>query len=306
MFTLSKLVLMIFKFKNILLNFYNKIVRFFINNFVRFNSELSLNQTFNGNPFHLVDPSPWPFLSGLAAFSTLTSAVAYMQNINPDTLILKLSFIYLLFCMYRWFSDIIVEATFEGQHTKAVLQGLRYGMLLFIVSEVMFFFSFFWSFFHYSVAPSVALGCVWPPIGIQTLDPWMVPFLNTVILLSSGVTITWAHKALIGGFREEVTNGMAATIFLGIIFTGFQAFEYKTSTFSINDSVYGSIFYMATGFHGFHVLVGTLFIFFSLLRHIKYHFTVEQHFGFEAAAWYWHFVDVVWLFLFAAIYWWGS
>ena len=271
-----------------------------------FKNEIKLTQLFNGNPFHLVDPSPWPFLSGLAAFSTFTGVVSYIQNINPDLALVKLSFIYLLFCMYRWFSDIILESTFEGHHTKAVLQGLRYGMLLFILSEVMFFFSFFLSFFHFSIAPNVAIGCVWPPIGIQTLDPWLVPFLNTVILLSSGVTITWAHKALLGGFRDIVTKGMTYTIVLGIIFTGFQAFEYKTSNFSINDSVYGSIFYMATGFHGFHVLVGTLFILFSLLRHTKYHFTVEQHFGFEAAAWYWHFVDVVWLFLFASIYWWGS
>lgn len=266
------------------------------------------NKTFNWelHAFHLVDPSPWPFFMSIAALNFTSGMIIYMNNLRSGFFYVFLGLFLILFFMYCWFIDIIVEATFEGQHTYIVQRGLRYGMLLFIVSEVMFFFSFFWAFFHSSLAPGTGIGCVWPPQGIKSLDPFMVPFLNTLILLSSGVSITWAHRAFFVHNRLEVIQGLILTIVLGIIFTGFQGFEYTTSEFSINDGIYGSIFYMATGFHGFHVLIGTLFIFFCLVRHYKYHFTVEHHFGFEAAAWYWHFVDVVWLFLFGTIYWWGS
>lgn len=212
----------------------------------------------------------------------------------------------LLLIVYRWFRDIVVESTFEGNHTAKVQTGLRFGMVLFIVSEIMFFFAFFWAFFHSSLSPAVAIGCVWPPMGIETLNPWEVPFLNTLILLSSGVSITWAHRAIIAGNRANTIIGLGITILLGIIFTLCQLFEYITAPFGINDGVYGSVFYMATGFHGFHVFVGTTFLVVCLLRQVFYHFTIEHHFGFEAAAWYWHFVDVVWLFLFTSIYWWGS
>lgn len=257
------------------------------------------------HPFHLVDPSPWPLYVSINALSIAVSFILYFGNFEAGFISIVFSIGSLLNTMYSWFFDIVTESTFEGQHTLAVQLGLRYGMLLFIVSEIMFFVSFFWAFFHSSLAPSIAIGCVWPPLGIQVLDPFGVPLLNTAILLSSGVTITWAHRAIVWGDRDQTTQGLALTILLGIIFTGFQGLEYTTSEFSINDGIYGSVFYMATGFHGFHVLVGTIFIFFCLIRHYKYHFTVEQHFGFEAAAWYWHFVDVVWLFLFATIYWWG-
>ena len=268
--------------------------------------QTNLFNLFVGNRFHLVDPSPWPFLVSIGAFSVFTASVNYIQNILESVVVFQLSFLYFGLCIARWFTDIVTEGTMEGQHTLAVLQGLRYGMLLFIVSEVMFFFSFFWAFFHFSTAPSVAIGCTWPPVGIQTLNPWLVPFVNTVILLTSGVTITWAHKALYARLRMETIIALVLTVTLGAIFTGFQGLEYKTSNFNINDSVYGSIFYMATGFHGFHVLVGTIFIVVGLIRHYYYHFTDTQHFGFESSAWYWHFVDVVWIFLFGTIYWWGS
>jgi cytochrome c oxidase subunit 3 len=208
--------------------------------------------------------------------------------------------------MYRWFTDIITEATFEGHHTFKVQQGLRYGMVLFIVSEIMFFFGFFWAFFHSSLSPAVSIGCIWPPKGIEVIKPFELPFLNTLILLSSGVSITWAHRALLSGNRNSTILALAITVLLGIIFTGCQAFEYYTAPFSINDGIYGSIFYMTTGFHGFHVLVGTIFLLANLWRQTEYHFTRQHHFGFEAGAWYWHFVDVVWIFLFTTLYWWGS
>jgi cytochrome c oxidase subunit 3 len=179
-------------------------------------------------------------------------------------------------------------------------------MILFIVSEVMFFFAFFWAFFHSSLAPTIEIGSVWPPLGIEVLNPWDIPLLNTLILLLSGVTVTWAHHSIVAGERKQAIISLTLTVSLGIIFTIFQALEYIEANFTISDSVYGSTFYMATGFHGFHVLIGTIFLSVCLLRLFYKHFTRQHHFGFEAAAWYWHFVDVVWLFLFITIYWWGG
>tara|TARA_B110000879_G_scaffold62229_1_gene87397 strand:- start:2873 stop:3562 length:690 start_codon:yes stop_codon:yes gene_type:complete len=212
----------------------------------------------------------------------------------------------ILFMMYVWWRDIIREGTIEGQHTMRVQKGLRMGMLLFIVSEVMFFFAFFWAFFHASFNPSVALGGVWPPAFMVILDPWKVPLLNTIILLTSGATVTWAHHAIVWGSKGHAMSALLYTVALATVFTGLQAFEYVTAPFSISDSIYGSTFFMATGFHGFHVFIGTCFLTVCFFRLTLNHFTREHHFGFEAAAWYWHFVDVVWLFLFITIYWWGS
>ena len=183
---------------------------------------------------------------------------------------------------------------------------MRYGMILFIASEVMFFVAWFWAYFNAALYPTAQIQNQWPPAGIQTFDPWDLPFLNTLILLMSGVTVTWAHHALREGNRRQTLQGLALTIALGASFTCVQAFEYSHAAFGFADGIYSSTFFMATGFHGFHVIVGTLFLIVCLVRAYKGHFKPEQHFGFEAAAWYWHFVDVVWLFLFACIYWWGS
>jgi len=208
--------------------------------------------------------------------------------------------------MFVWWRDIIREGTFEGQHTSTVQLGLRMGMLLFIVSEIMFFVAFFWAFFHSSFNPSPAIGGVWPPAFFEVLNAWEIPFLNTVILLNSGATVTWAHHAIVWGNKRSASLALISTIFLAVIFTALQVFEYTSASFSISDGIYGSCFYMATGFHGFHVFIGTCFLTVCLIRLNLNHFTKEHHFGFEAAAWYWHFVDVVWLFLFVTIYWWGS
>jgi cytochrome c oxidase subunit 3 len=258
------------------------------------------------HPFHLVDFSPWPIFGALSAFTSTVGGVMYMHAYSGGGLMLSLGFIILIYTFFVWWRDVIREATFGGYHTLAVQNGMRWGMLLFIVSEVMFFFAFFWAFFHSSLAPTIELGAVWPPHGIQVLNPWEVPFLNTVILLSSGAAVTWAHHGLLAGQPKTTTVGLIVTIILAAIFTGFQALEYLEAPFTISDSVYGSTFFLATGFHGFHVFVGTCFLTVCLFRHRAYHFTKNHHFGFEAAAWYWHFVDVVWLFLFVTIYWWGS
>ena len=198
------------------------------------------------------------------------------------------------------------EGTLEGQHTSLVQLGLRFGMLLFIVSEVMFFFAFFWAFFWAALSPTPEIGSVWPPQGIDVLSAWEVPLLNTLILLTSGASVTWAHHAIVAGDRDGAIQGLIVTIALAVLFTALQAFEYVNAGFTISDSVFGSTFYMATGFHGFHVFIGTCFLTVCLRRLVSNHFTRQHHFGFEAAAWYWHFVDVVWLFLFVSVYWWGG
>jgi len=256
--------------------------------------------------FHLVDPSPWPLLGSFSGLTTTFGGVLYFHGYAGVSFLWQFGLSMILFVMFCWWRDVIREGTIEGQHTTRVQTGLRMGMLLFIVSEVMFFFAFFWAFFHASFNPSQAIGGVWPPAFLTILDPWKVPLLNTVILLTSGATVTWCHHAIVWGSKAQALISLVLTILLAIIFTALQGFEYVTSPFTISDSVYGSSFFLATGFHGFHVFIGTCCLTVSLLRIDLSHFTREHHFGFEAAAWYWHFVDVVWLFLFITIYWWGS
>jgi cytochrome c oxidase subunit 3 len=256
--------------------------------------------------FHLVTPSPWPFTAAMAALMITFGGVMYMHSYYNGGFILALGIISLLTILIAWWRDVVRESTFEGHHTIAVQMGLRLGMLLFILSEVMFFFAFFWAYFHASLAPTIEIGCIWPPHGIIPFNPWGIPLLNTYILLLSGVTITYVHHALINGNYEGAKEGFLYTIGLALVFTLFQIFEYIEAPFSISDGIYGSTFFMATGFHGLHVIIGTVFISVCFVRFLFSHFTKQHHFGFEAAAWYWHFVDVVWLFLFVSIYWWGS
>jgi len=256
------------------------------------------------HPFHLVDPSPWPFFTGFAALFVTSGTALYMHS--HGAMLAQLGFVFLLICLFQWWRDVVREGTFQGLHTSRVQRGLRYGVLLFIITEVMFFVAFFWGFFHSSLSPSVEIGNMWPPVGIDVLNPWEVPLINTLILLLSGVTVTWAHHSIVAGHRSGAVLGLFLTIVLAVIFTSLQAFEYTAASFDISDGIYGSTFYMATGFHGFHVIVGTTFLAVCFGRLLRHHFTTEHHFGFEAAAWYWHFVDVVWLFLFTSVYWWGN
>nr|BAH86567.1 cytochrome c oxidase subunit III [Branchiostoma floridae] len=259
---------------------------------------------YQSHPWHLVEPSPWPLVGGSAAF-TLTVGLVMWFHYNSISLMI-LGLVMIVATMIQWWRDVIREATFQGCHTSYVLSGLRRGMVLFIVSEVFFFLAFFWAFFHSSLAPTVELGVTWPPVGVHPLNAFAVPLLNTAVLLSSGVTVTWAHHALMEGKRTEAIQSLAITVMLGLYFTGLQAWEYYEAPFTIADSVYGSTFFVATGFHGLHVIIGSTFLMVCLGRQVFYHYTSSHHFGFEAAAWYWHFVDVVWLFLYVCIYWWGS
>lgn len=256
--------------------------------------------------YHLVDPSPWPILTATSALSMLLGATMYFHSYSNGLFVAFLGFISVIACMSIWWRDIIREGTFEGRHSTVVQKGLRLGMALFILSEVCFFAAFFWGFFHSSLSPTIEIGSIWPPDGVETFDPWAVPFFNTVLLLSSGATITWAHHAILAGDRLGALAGLEATIGLAVTFTFVQGYEYIGAPFSISDGIYGSTFFIATGFHGIHVLIGTIIIIVMTVRLYHHHFTREHHFGFEAGAWYWHFVDVVWLFLFVSIYWWGN
>nr|YP_010486852.1 Cytochrome c oxidase subunit 3 [Poliometra prolixa]UWI54396.1 cytochrome c oxidase subunit 3 [Poliometra prolixa] len=256
------------------------------------------------HPYHLVDQSPWPITASLGALISTIGLVLWFQGFGFFVTFLGLSS--LLVVSVFWWRDVIREATFQGNHTSYVGVGLRFGMVLFITSEVLFFFAFFWAFFHSSLAPSVELGVCWPPVGIEPLNPFLVPLLNTAVLLSSGVTVTWCHHSILEKGWAGAVQGLFFTVLLGLYFTGLQAWEYYDAPFTISDSVYGSTFFVATGFHGLHVIIGTTFLLVCFFRLIVSHFSSLHHFGFEAAAWYWHFVDVVWLFLFISIYWWGS
>lgn len=269
-------------------------------------SKINFKNIQQDHPYHIVDPSPWPFIISFGLFFFVFGLAMFFHNFNGSKLLMFTGFLIIVLTMYVWFRDIVREAVYEGQHTKQVQLGLRNGMLLFIFSELMFFISFFWAFFHSSLSPTPEIGSLWPPLGINTIDPWGIPLLNTIILLSSGATITWAHHSIICGNRKNSILSLFLTIFLAFFFLIIQAYEYIESTFSISDSIYGTTFFLLTGFHGLHVLIGLIFIVVSTIRLINHHFSKQHHFGLEAAIWYWHFVDIVWLFLFIVVYWWGG
>nr|QJX65651.1 cytochrome c oxidase subunit III [Amorophaga japonica] len=260
--------------------------------------------THHNHPYHLVDYSPWP-ITGAMGILTLTMGVTkWFHNLNFD--MMMLGYLITILTMFQWWRDISREGAYQGKHTQLVMNGLKWGMILFITSEVLFFLSFFWTFFHSSLSPNIEIGMTWPPYMIIPFNPFQIPLLNTIILISSGISVTWAHHSLMENKNNQVTQSLFLTVMLGIYFTILQAYEYIEASFTISDSVYGSTFFMATGFHGLHVIIGTIFLLICLFRHLNNQFSMNHHFGFEAAAWYWHFVDVVWLFLYVSIYWWGN
>ena len=281
-----------------------KLQRYIKKQILKITQKILRNQSQVAHSFHLVDESPWPLYASTTALGLTVGLVNWFHTL--DIKLMFLSIARLILTASLWWKDVSLEGSGQGFHTSIVNLGLRWGIVLFIVSEIFFFLRFFWAFFHRRLSPTVEIGNYWPPIGIITFNPFEVPFLNTLVLLRSGVTVTWAHHRVIRGNRKEGKLGLIITIILGVYFTALQALEYAEASFSIADSAYGSTFFIATGFHGLHVLVGTLFLLVCLFRIIKYHFSSIHHFGLEAAAWYWHFVDVVWLFLFVWIYWWGN
>ncbi|MGQ0526827.1 MAG: cytochrome c oxidase subunit 3 [Alphaproteobacteria bacterium] len=263
------------------------------------------------HPYHLVRPSIWPLIGAISAGLLATAAVLFMHKTPVLGILTGLPGIIaalaaVMLVMFFWWKDVIAESVTERVHNKVTEFGLRFGMALFIASEVMFFVAFFWAFFDASLYPKEAIGFVWPPQNIEIIEPFHLPFLMTMILLLSGCTVTWAHHAILKNQQREFIQALGLTVLLGAGFLCFQVYEYVHAHFGFTDGIYASAFFMATGFHGFHVFVGTVFLFVCWKRAKKGHFTPDRHFGFEAAAWYWHFVDVVWLFLFIAIYWWGN
>lgn len=261
---------------------------------------------FQGHPFHLVSPSPWPLFSSASLLTLTTTMVSAMHGFGAASTILWAGLLSVIFTMSFWFRDIISEGTYLGNHTLAVQRGLNLGVALFIVSEAFFFLAIFWAYFHSALSPTIELGAQWPPMGIESINAFELPLLNTVLLLASGVTITYSHHTLIQGKRIGALTGATATLVLAFLFTGFQGLEYSTASFTITDGSYGSTFYFGTGFHGLHVIIGTIFLAVGFWRILAYHLTENHHLGFEAGILYWHFVDVVWLFLFLSVYYWGS
>jgi len=279
--------------------------------------------------YHLVDPSPWPFVGSLGGFVLAIGFVVLTKGLVMDEAswahfflgagqpwFMVLGFLIVGWTMIGWWGDVIKESR-KGDHTPVVDLGLRYGMILFIVSEVMFFAAWFWVFFELALFHEVRAGAgwdgapigadfagweTWPPPGVETFDPFHLPLINTLILLLSGTTVTWAHHALQHGDRKGAKLGLALTVGLGLLFTCVQVYEYTHAYFDFSGNLYGATFFMATGFHGAHVIIGTIFLAVCLIRLMAGQFSAQKHFGFEAAAWYWHFVDVVWLFLFVFIY----
>jgi cytochrome c oxidase subunit 3 len=269
--------------------------------------------------YHLVDPSPWPFIGAMSALVMAIGLIMTMKGLplaglKAGPYVLGAGLIGVLYTMLAWWTDVTREAEHGGHHTRVVQLHHRYGMIMFIASEVMFFVAWFWAYFEVALFPgdfrqfqrTELTGGVWPPNGIETFDPWHLPLINTVVLLTSGTTVTWAHHALLHNDRESVKKALWLTVALGLAFTALQIIEYTHASFSFSGHIYGATFFMATGFHGFHVVIGTIFLAACLYRVYLGHFRPNQHLGFEFAAWYWHFVDVVWLFLFAAIYVWGA
>ena len=261
---------------------------------------------FQFHPYHMVDPSPWPISLSFSLLIMAISAVMYFHGFKYGGYLLNLGTALTCTGMALWWRDVIVEGTFLGHHTEQVKKGLIIGIALFIASEFMAFVSIFWAYFHSSLTPTVEIGGVWPPVGIITLDPFAIPLLNTILLLSSGAFITYAHHALIKGNRRAAILGTILTIIFAILFTALQGYEYKEAGFSIADSVFGSAFFCSTGLHGAHVIVGTLFISVQFFRLLTHHHTKSHHCGMEGAIAYWHFVDVVWLGLYGCVYLWAA
>nr|YP_010990570.1 cytochrome c oxidase subunit III [Kodaianella bicinctifrons]WOW98884.1 cytochrome c oxidase subunit III [Kodaianella bicinctifrons] len=256
------------------------------------------------HPFHMVTKSPWPIIMSMNILTMLLGTVMWMTK--KEMITMNVGMLMTTLCSIVWWRDVTRESTYQGNHTNKVISGIKMGMILFIMSEIMFFSSFFWSFFHSSLSPSIEIGMNWPPKSIKSFNPTEVPLLNTIILISSGVTVTWSHQTILMNKYKNSIKALMLTIILGVYFTFLQKWEYSQSMFSMADSIYGSTFFISTGFHGIHVIVGTTFLIVCLLRMKLMHFTMNHHLGFEAAAWYWHFVDVVWLFLYLSVYWWGK
>lgn len=272
------------------------------------NTRTTKNDRVTRHPFHIVSRSPWPILLGACAIHVPISIIWILEEFEGCLIYLGLSIFLLTTVLWSWLADVVCEATYQGLYTSYVQKNLKIGFLLFIVSEIMFFFALFWTFFYSAINPSIWIGAVWPPYGFIVIKWYGLPLLNTFILLSSGVAVTYAHRAASRGVGSKALaiEGLLATIAIGLLFVAVQFVEFNNCWFSINDSIYGSVFFFITGFHGIHVGIGLIMLSVTLVRTVLGHFEYFPIIGFEITVWYWHFVDVVWLFVFTFVYIWGA
>nr|YP_010834287.1 cytochrome c oxidase subunit III [Melecta chinensis]WFP44655.1 cytochrome c oxidase subunit 3 [Melecta chinensis] len=256
------------------------------------------------HPYHLVTNSPWPLFLSISIFNILMNICMWFNLEEFKIKILMINFLIFFLCFNLWIRDVIRESFFQGMHTLMISKFLKFSMILFILSELFFFISFFWTYFHMFIAPDPEIGMQWPPKNIIMFDPYEVPLMNSIILIASGISVTWCHNSLLNNNYNDSKTSLSLTISLGVCFSLFQYIEYKDSFFCINDSIFGSIFFLMTGFHGLHIIIGIIMLSYSLGRFINQQMSKTHHFNFELSLWYWHFVDVIWLFLYLFLYWW--
>lgn len=255
-------------------------------------------------PYFILNISPWPILIAINIFNIIISNIILINF--KFNIISPINIILIILISLIWWRDIIRERTFQGNHNFYIINLIKFRIILFIISEIFLFISFFWNFLHNSLAPSIELGLNWPPKNINFFNPILIPLLNTIILLTSRFTITLTHLYLLNNNKKKTIIFINLTIFLSIYFLFLQILEYKQATFTFSDSIFGSSFYIATGFHGIHVIIGIIFLLINLIRIINIHFSFIHHISFELGAWYWHFIDIIWLFLYITFYWWNN
>lgn len=255
-------------------------------------------------PYFILNLRPWPIFISINTFNFIISNIIIFNYKFNLILLINLTLIISIF--FLWWRDIIRERTFQGNHNFNIINLIKLRIILFIISELFLFISFFWNFLHNSLAPSIELGLNWPPKNIIFFNPILIPILNTIILLTSSFTVTLTHLYLLNNNKKKSILFINLTIILSIYFLFLQIIEYKQATFTFSDSIFGSSFYIATGFHGIHVLIGTIFLLTNLIRIINIQISFIHHIRFELAAWYWHFIDIIWLILYITFYWWNN
>lgn len=254
-------------------------------------------------PFHLVAPSPWPFFTSLAFLRFGLGVVVIVRSQNYY--IFLISLLLLVSSSFLWGRDISRERKLEGAHREETMKGLKIGIIIFILSECFFFFGIFWAYLHLAEAPALELGSTWPPVEVIPFDPKGIPFLNTILLVSSGISVTWCHHAIEKGELKTTIFSLYLTIILGVTFSMLQLIEYYVARFTFSCSSYSSVYFLGTGFHGLHVLIGRILLAICLYRFSILRIRINHRVGFECSVWYWHFVDVVWFCLYLLFYWWG-
>nr|AZL93184.1 cytochrome c oxidase subunit 3 [Diapriidae sp. ZJUH_2016010] len=260
-----------------------------------------MNKYMNNHPYHIVSNSPWPIIFSINLMNFIISNLLMMNMKNNKFLLIMMML--LIIIMMNWWKNLMLESLMQGFRTIKCKIMMKFSMILFILSEIMFFMSMFWCYMHMYLSPSIEIGSIWPPKNIEMFNPFLIPLINSIILITSGMTLTYSHYLMINNKFIKSIIYMYMTIILGMMFTTIQIYEYKMSFFNISDSIYGSIFFMLTGFHGLHVIIGTIFLITSL-KNMYNKFSKMNNLSFELSSWYWHFVDFIWLMVYTLVYWW--